>query len=197
MREQLDRNEGKWLKQAKEGNTDAFANIVELYLPKIYSLCLKLTGNKEDAEDCVQDTFIKVWTSLGEFRESSSIYTWIYRIAANTCNDHLRKMSRHRVLSLEGAAMEDDVVPLLYIRDDRPLPDEQLANRESAENVRRLLQELPDNMREVLVLRDIQQLSYKEISLATGVAEGTVKSRLFRARQEMLKLIEKKELFET
>lgn len=196
MREQLERSESKLLKQAKAGDSEAFAGIVELYLPKIFSLCVKLTGNKEDAEDCVQESFIKVWTSLGDFRENSSLYTWIYRIAANTCNDYLRKKSRHPVLSLEGDGTESDDAPLAHIKDERPLPDEQLVKAESAEHVRMLLLELPDNMREVLILRDLQQLSYREISKAIDVTEGTVKSRLFRARHEMMKLLEKRELFE-
>lgn len=195
MREQLEHNESKWLEQAKAGDSEAFANIVELYLPKIFSLCLKLTGNREDAEDCAQETFIKVWTSLGDFRESSSIYTWIYRIAANTCNDYLRKKSRHPILSLEGEGTESDDAPLLHIKDERPLPDEQFIENESVEQVRWLLLQIPDGMREILVLRDLQQLSYKEISKLIGVAEGTVKSRLFRARKEMMKLIENMEQF--
>lgn len=197
MREQIDHIEGNLLKQAKAGDTEAFAVIVEQLLPKIFSLCIKLTGNKEDAEDCVQDTFVKVWTSLGDFRETSSLYTWIYRIAANTCNDHLRKKNRHQVLSYDNDGTNSDAASLLQIRDERPLPDEQLVNNESAEQVRRLMLELPDNLREALILRDLQQFSYREISQVTGVAEGTVKSRLFRARQEMIRLIENMELFES
>ena len=197
MREQLDRSESKLINQAKAGDSEAFAGIIELYLPKIFSLCVKLTGNREDAEDCVQETFIKVWTSLGEFRENSSLYTWIYRIAANTCNDYLRKKSRHPILSLEGDGTESDDAPLLHIKDERPLPDEQLENLESADRVRLLLLELPDTMREVIILRDLQQLSYREIAHLSGVSEGTVKSRLFRARQQMMKLIDKRELIES
>ena len=197
MREQLERSESKLIKQAKAGDSEAFAGIVELYIPKIFSLCVKLTGNREDAEDCVQETFIKVWTSLGEFRENSSLYTWIYRIAANTCNDYLRKKSRHTVLSLEGDGTELDDAPLLHIKDERPLPDEQLENLESADRVRLLLLELPDIMREVIILRDLQQLSYREIAHLSGVSEGTVKSRLFRARQQVMKLMDKRELIES
>jgi RNA polymerase sigma-70 factor (ECF subfamily) len=190
-----DLQEHKNVKMAQQGDTEAFAGIVEKYLPRIFSICLKLTGNHEDAEDCVQECFVKAWVSMGEFGERSSIYTWLYRIAVNTCFDFNRSKSRNRTSSLDNCLNHDSdgssAVELL--QDQEPLPDEVVEHHESAEHVRTLLLELPDNMRDVLILRDLQGYNYREIAQYLDIAEGTVKSRLFRARKQMMDLIEKPE----
>ena len=124
-----------------------FWKIYDQHYNRVRKFILAYVKDEWVADDLIQETFIKVWTSLGEFRENSSLYTWIYRIAANTCNDYLRKKSRHPILSLEGDGTESDDAPLLHIKDERPLPDEQLENLESADRVRLLLLELPDTMR--------------------------------------------------
>lgn len=182
--------ESEWLPLARQGDEEAFSVLVEFYLPKVYGLCLSLLGQREDAEDCVQETFVKAWHSLQHFKSHASFYTWIYRIAVNTCLDLQRSNSRKMTLSLDEANENSEVSLRDRIRDERPLPDEVLEGKEFSDRIRSSLAVLPEMMQEILVLRDLQECSYQEIAALLGIAQGTVKSRLYRARRQLMNILQ-------
>ena len=186
--------ESEWLAKAIGGSDEAFSMLVECYLPKVYGLCLSLTGNKEDAEDCVQETFIKAWSGLSNFKAHSSFYTWLYRIAFNTCMDLRRAASRKISVSLDESSADGGVSLLDRIKDPSPMPDEAAIEKESGQIIIRAIESLPKSMQEILILRDIQSCSYQEIARLLEIAEGTVKSRLFRARQQLMNYLQSEEL---
>lgn len=170
------------LRRATAGDADAFAVLVDRYAAPIYRVCFSILGNQADAQDCVQETFLKAFCTIATFRQSSAFYTWLYRIAANCCYDVLRRRTRHPMRSLDEPEDAPDGEIYLQLADDRPLPDETLASKETVSQVRAAIAGLPENLRRILVLRDIEDLSYEDIARLEGLRAGTVKSRLFRAR---------------
>lgn len=173
------------LRRATAGDADAFAVLVDMYAAPIYRVCFSILGNQADAQDCVQETFLKAFCTIASFRQSSAFYTWLYRIAANCCYDVLRRSRRQPARSLDEPLETQDGEIHLELADADPLPDEALARKETVGTVRAAIAELPDNLRRILVLRDIEDLSYEDIARLEGLRPGTVKSRLFRARLQL------------
>lgn len=169
------------VKLAAEGNADAFETLVMKYQGPIYNLCFRLTGNWEDAADMTQEAFLKAWNALPRFHFDSAFSTWLYRLASNACLDHLRYQKRHPGVSLtaedgEGASQVMDV------SDDAPTPEEAAIAAEERARLRRAMNALDPEQRQILTLRAINGLSYTDIADILDVKEGTVKSRLARAR---------------
>ena len=167
-----------------EGDADAFGAIVDEYQKNVYNLALRMTGNPEDAQDMSQEAFIKAFNSLASFRGDSKLSVWLYRIVSNVCLDFLRSRKRRQTVSLnmddgEGGTAE------LEIPDLSAMPEEELNRRLTREAVRKGLLSLPEDQREILLLREIEGLSYDEIAQALGLEAGTVKSRIFRARKRL------------
>lgn len=173
------------LRRASVGDADAFAVLVDLYAAPIYGVCFSILGNQADAQDCVQETFLKAFCTISGFRQSSSVYTWLYRIAANCCYDLLRRNRRQPVRSLDEPVGEPDGDLYLQLADDSPLPDESLVSKETAGTVRTAIAGLPEPLRRILILRDIEDMPYEDIARLEGLRVGTVKSRLFRARLQL------------
>lgn len=176
--------EGKIIARVLGGDTDAFEAIVTEYEKNVYNLALKMTGNTEDAADLSQETFIKAFHSLGSFRGDSKFSVWLYRIVSNVCLDFLRGRSRRQTVSL-STEDEDGEEAQLDIPDERQTPELLLEKRMTREAVRRGLAQLPPEPRQILLLREIQGLSYEEIASVLGIESGTVKSRIFRARKKL------------
>ncbi len=176
--------ESELLVQARLGDPGAFDELVTLYLPRIYRLCFSLTQQQQDAEDCTQDCFLKAYRSIHTFHGQSAFYTWLYRIARNVCHDFYRARSGKETVSLDQTFGEDEQP--LPVRDEGLLPDDLAISHELGDQLSSLINALPEPMREVLLLRDLEGYSYDEIARIVNVSEGTVKSRLFRARAQVM-----------
>lgn len=170
-----------------KGEIVSFDQLVIKYKDKIFNLCYRFLADFAEADDCAQETFVNVYRSLKGFRFESSFSTWIFRIAVNICRnklvsaDYRRKKKMIRLDSPLGQAGESDCV--LEIGDERLSPQVQFEREEKAKLIEDAILSLPQDQREVVVLRDVEMLSYEEISKATGLNLGTVKSKLSRARQ--------------
>ncbi len=175
--------------RCKTNDLTAFEEMVERYQHKIYGYVRRLVGNETDAEDITQEVFLKALTSLHAFREESSLQTWLFRIATNLCRDLMRRRQRERGwFSLWRRTEEEQEgggERLLDIPDLEGDPERLLLREELGELLQRAIEELPWRMREVLVLHDLEALSYEEIAEALGIPLGTVKSRLFHARARL------------
>ena len=159
----------------------------DLYASKVYGLALKLGFSARDAEDGVQEVFLKLQRKSDSFRGESSFSTWLYRVAINTLRDHRRKIVR---FSREGSVSEYDSGDWMEISSESNLSPIDLAIKEERRQlVRKALNRLPSNFREVLVLRELEGLSYRDIANVTGVKQGTIESRIFRARQRLAREI--------
>ncbi len=176
--------EAEIIRRVQSGDTEAYEALVTEYQKNVYNLALRMTGNPEDAADMSQEAFIKAYSSLALFRGDSKFSVWLYRIVSNVCLDHLRRQSRRQTLSLSVEDDEGDEAQI-DIPDLSQSPEELLERQLTREAVRRGLDSLPPAQRQILLLREIQGLSYEEISAALDIDEGTVKSRIFRARKKL------------
>ena len=172
------------VQQVLEGNTNAFEELVLEYEKKVYNVALRILGNSEDAADMTQEAFIKAFNSLSGFRGDSKFSVWLTRIVSNLCLDFLRSRSRRPTVSLSVEDDEGDDVQL-DIADISQSPELLLERSLTRESVRRGLKALPEDYREILLLREIQGLSYDEIAEALNIEVGTVKSRIFRGRKKL------------
>ncbi len=172
------------VQQVLEGDTNAFEELVLEYEKKVYNVALRILGNSEDAADMTQEAFIKAFNSLSGFRGDSKFSVWLTRIVSNLCLDFLRSRSRRPTVSLSVEDDEGDDVQL-DIADISQSPELLLERSLTRESVRRGLKALPEDYREILLLREIQGLSYDEIAEALNIEVGTVKSRIFRGRKKL------------
>lgn len=172
------------VRRVLDGDADAFSPLVEAYQKNVYNLALRMTGNSEDALDMAQEAFIRAYNSLSSFRGDSKFSVWLYRIVSNVCLDFLRARKGRAAVSLSQTGPDGEDAAL-EIPDERALPEAELERALTRDAVRRGLQALPDDQREILLLREIQGLSYEEIAAALSLEGGTVKSRIFRARKKL------------
>ena len=176
---------------AKGGDRDAFRTLFERYHRRAYSLAYGVVRNADDALDVVQDAFIKAHRHLDTFEGQSSFYTWLYRIVMNLAIDHIRKHKRGRAVDFteqtvkEGDDHVDDEGLLPRILGGNP--GRALLDREIRDRIEQALAELSDNHRAVLVMRELEGLSYEEMAKVMGCSKGTIMSRLFHARKNMQK----------
>ena len=172
------------IERVLKGDANAFEHLVHAYEKTVYNLALRTLGNREDAEDVTQEAFLKAYRSLDSFRGDSKFSVWLYRIVSNLCLDLLRSRQRKPVQSL---TVEDDdgEIGELEISDEHFSPEKLLDRKLTRESVQRGLAALPDDARQILLLRELQGMSYEEIGQALGLEPGTVKSRIFRARKRL------------
>ena len=179
------------VEQAKQGSLDAFTELVNRYDRKIFRLTQHITGNREDAEDALQETFLKAFSHLSQFQGDSRFYTWLVRIAVNESLMKLRKRRTTAAVSLdEGIPTEDDFVPREIASWD-PSPEQRYAQQELREILDRAVNSLPPIFRTVFVLRDLDQLSTEEVAQALNLSVPAVKSRLLRARLQLREKLSK------
>ena len=167
-----------------DGDVNAYEYLVKAYEKKVYNLALRMVGNSEDAYDMSQEAFIKAYNSLHSFRGDSKFSVWLYRIVSNVCLDYLRARNRKATVSLSVENDDGEDVEL-DIADEASSPQALLDRSLTRDAVRRGLQALPPDHREILLLREIQGLSYEEIADTLDLEVGTVKSRIFRARKKL------------
>jgi len=172
------------IERVLSGDVNAYEELVTAYDKNVYNLALRMVRNEEDAADMAQEAFIKAYNSLSNFRGDSKFSVWLYRIVSNVCLDFLRKQGKRSTVSLsvEDSDGED---AQLDIPDESQSPHQLLERKLMGEAVRRALDELPEEHRQILLLREIQGLSYEEIAQALSLEAGTVKSRIFRARKKL------------
>ncbi|MFZ5650106.1 MAG: RNA polymerase sigma factor [Bacillota bacterium] len=171
------------VRRSRDGDLDSFDELVSRYQSRVYTVAFRFMGNHADAGDLAQEAFIRAFQSLPTFRGDSSFATWLYRIVSNACRDELRKQQRQKKVSLDEMIMQPGGNPSLAAAG--PTPEEHLESIEMRDMVQRHLSELSGDHRLILVMRDIQGLSYEEIASALDCNVGTVKSRLSRARHAL------------
>lgn len=179
------------VRRAQQGDADAFRGLFERYHRRAYSLAYGVVRNPDQALDVVQDAFIKAHKHLGKFEGTSSFYTWLYRIVMNLAIDHIRKVKRVRNVDFEDTlaqqgtqgVSEDSLLP--RILDENP--SRTLIRKEMRAHISEALEELSENHRAVLIMRELDGMSYEEMAQAMGCSKGTIMSRLFHARKNMQK----------
>ncbi len=169
---------------AKQGDAEAFEELVRRYEAKIFRLTMNITRNREDAEDAMQDAFLKSYAHLKDFQEDSRFYTWLVRIAANEALMRLRKRRPNEFSLDEPVEGEEDLMPR-EIEDWGPSPEQRFAQTEIREILSEVIDKLEPDFRVVFVLRDIEELSTEETADALGISIPAVKSRLLRARLKL------------
>ena len=171
----------------------AFSEIVARYKTSIYNYLYRMTSDAHDAEDLTQDVFIRMYTSLDSFRQQSSLKTWLFRIASNLCIDRYRRRNKHKAIAYSLDEPFSDASDSGDARrdagDETYEPHRLFAQREMSGQIQTALDALPDKLRTVVVLFDIEGMTYDEIAQIVGCPVGTVKSRLFNARLQLRKLL--------
>ena len=167
----------------RKGDASAFGEIVRKYQDKIYNLCRHMLGNAEDAEDAAQNVFLKAYQALPKFQPDASLYTWLYRIATNTCIDFKKKPVFESLFgdSGEGEKLIHDQAS------DAPSPEKLYQSRQIGRALEGCLGILSPKLRAIIILKEIEELPYEEIAKTLEISMGTVKSRIARAREELQK----------
>jgi RNA polymerase sigma-70 factor (ECF subfamily) len=182
------KDENELVKKAKDGDRTAFDALVKNCARDIYNLCLRLSGNKAAAEDIAQDAFISAYKNMARFEQKGAFGGWVYRIAVNAWKNRVRYEKRRFFFkhdSLDEAMETEDGQMQRQLPGDGPAPDSDIERGQKSERIRKALSELGAEAKEMIVLRDMEELSYEEISGMTGLPLGTVKSRIARAREAL------------
>ncbi|MBW1880243.1 MAG: sigma-70 family RNA polymerase sigma factor [Deltaproteobacteria bacterium] len=182
------------VRRFKEGDRQAYAEIVRRYQHRVYGLCLRWMADEHIAEEVAQDVFVALFKALARFRGDAKLSTWIYRVVINHCkNRRLYHKRRHRDRHdpLEGTRDDEDG-PGRQLASSGPGSDAGLHRSEAEVLVREALEQLDEQQRHIIVLRDIEDLSYEEIGELMGVPRGTVKSRLHRARAHLARVLSRR-----
>jgi RNA polymerase sigma-70 factor (ECF subfamily) len=182
----ISEEDARILRGLRAGIDEAYEELIQRFQQPVYSVVYRLLGNPNDASDVVQDVFLKIFRSVGSFREQSSLRTWIYRIAVNEAHNHRRWFSRHcrREVSLENEREEQAQV-LELATDPGRSPYDQALDSENRMLIERALAQINPTFRTAVVLRDIENLSYEEIAEILQLSLGTVKSRILRGREAL------------
>jgi RNA polymerase sigma-70 factor (ECF subfamily) len=175
-------NESDLIERFKKGDPSAFEAILLRHQDRIYNLCRYMLRDLQDAQDAAQEVFLKAYRGLEGFRPDASLYTWLYRIAVNTCLDYKRKSRRE---AFRSEPLTEDLPS-----GDRS-PQQLYESRKITEAIQIALEKLPEKLRAAIVLREIEELSYEEIAKALHTSVGTVKSRISRAREQLRHLLKK------
>ena len=176
------------------GDAVAWEEIVRTYNRRIYNICYRFAGSGDDAEDLTQEVFIKMYRTLTTYDHTKGAFaTWVTTIARNLLVDHFRKGKQQRLTdSIDATSEHEDAVPLSeQIQDQSAAPDARVRSREVGETVHAALGKLSPELREAVILRDLQDMDYREIAAVLKVPEGTVKSRINRGRAELARLLQR------
>ena len=177
------------------GDAVAWEEIVQRYNRRIYNMCYRFSGSADDAQDLTQDVFIKMYRTLSSYDiERGAFMTWVTTMTRNLLVDHFRKTKQDRLTdSMDATASEhEDSMPLsTQIPDKGPAPDTKVQSRETGQVVHQALQKLSPELREAVILRDLQDMDYRDIAQVLKVPEGTVKSRINRGRTELARLLQR------
>jgi len=191
-RQDLDQEDQGWVASFQRGDKKAFDRLVLKYQRKVFNICYRFLGDYDEANDSAQETFVKVYRALAGFRGDARFSTWLYRIAVNTCKNKVGSLAfrmgrRTRSVDAPKELDENMVKPALV--DASRGPDDEYEGKEKMSRIQKAMETLPGEQRSLVVLRDIEGLSYEEIGEATGLQIGTVKSKLSRAREKLRDLL--------
>ena len=176
------------IRKIQAGDHQAFETLINRYQRQVANLIYVTMGNRDDVDDLAQEVFIRVYKSLPRFRFDATFFSWIYRITMNLCIDEIRKKKIRKVLSLDF--LTEDSIEKDRKDKDPHTPSDDVMTEEKIGVVRSALQRLTPAHRDVLLLREYQDFSYEEIARTLGLSMEAVKSRIFRARAEMKKLLQ-------
>lgn len=179
---QIDEIQLKLIEKAKQGDEESFETLILSCKGKAYGIAFRYLKNEDDAMDALQDSFIKIYRGLEKFNCEAKFETWVYRIVVNTCNDLLRRRKSRPQTEDLMREFEDNDVRELQIADTGATPEESFIQKESGAYILECLEKLKPEQKEVIILRDINGFSYDEIAKILECSEGTVKSRISRAR---------------
>lgn len=174
----------KRIKQVKKGDQNAFGEIVGIYKNKVYRLCYRMLGNRQEAEDISQEAFIRAYVNINTYNQKYKFSTWIFRIATNLCIDRIRKKKPDYYLDKELPGT-DGLTMYSKIASSAPLPERELESLELQETIQKEIVKLPEKYRSVIVLKYIEELSLNEISEILNLPLGTVKTRIHRGREAL------------
>ncbi|MDQ4120013.1 MAG: sigma-70 family RNA polymerase sigma factor [Acidobacteriota bacterium] len=178
----------KLVEMALAGETDAFGEIVRRWERKIFALCYGMLGGDEEARDAAQETFISAFRNLNGFRGDAKVSSWLHRIAVNQCLTRLRRQKTRNESPLESDN-EDD--PLTFFADNAPLPSGETEQKERIDTVRKAIGALPPELKQIVVMKEFEEMTFQEISEILEIPLSTVKSRLYTALKQLKKRLEK------
>jgi len=170
-----------WVEAARQGDKQAFSQLVQAYQRPVFNLTYRMLGNSEEAEDAAQETFLRAYSRLGQYDPQMKFSTWVFSIANHHCIDRLRKRRAAHISIDDNPVLEN-------LQEDTPQPEHQALRQEQSVELQGLINLLEPEYRTPLVLRYWEEMSYEEIAEAMGVTVAAVKSRLFRARQQLMAL---------
>src|SRR5687768_11401750 len=189
-------DETRFIERLRARDERAFNELVKEYERRIFGLLLRMIGRRDEAEDLAQEVFVQVFKAVGTFRGDSKLSTWIYRIAVNLCKNRVKYLKRRRAEAQDEYEALAERSPLTsgsgVTSGDIARPDHMLEGIQLERVVHQCIVELDEDFREVLILRDVEDLSYEELCEVTGLPDGTVKSRLHRARAMLKQAVERK-----
>ena len=171
-------DERKLIQRAKQGDTYAFEQLIHEHRVGAFNLAFRMLGNRDDADDAAQDAMVKVFKSIGSFREQSKFSTWVYRLTYNVCIDIMRKQKPGTTTELDERLV-----------DKSPTPEEELEHNERQKQIKAAIAALTPDYRSAIVLRDVNGHSYDEIAQILGCSVGTVKSRINRGRLKLKEIL--------
>ncbi|AIM16723.1 MULTISPECIES: RNA polymerase sigma factor SigW [Neobacillus] len=174
----------KRIKQVIKGDQDAFGEIIEIYKNSVYQLCYRMLGNRHEAEDMAQETFIRAYVNIKSFNQDRKFSTWLFRIATNLCIDRIRKKKPDYYLDAEVAGTEG-LTMYSQLSSETQLPEKELESLELQETVQKEILKLPEKYRSAIILKYIEDLSLNEISEILDLPIGTVKTRIHRGREAL------------
>lgn len=188
----MNESEKELIEKAKSGDVEAFEKLIEGCQKKVFNIAFRMIGNYDDASELAQEVFLKAYKSIKNFKGDSLFNTWIYKVTTNVCLDEIRKRKNKKVISLDEDIEYDGSEIKRQIKDETPGPELTAESNELKKAVNESINVLPEDYKTVIILRDIQGFSYEEISNIINCPEGTVKSRINRARQALKKILQQK-----
>lgn len=188
--EETDVSQAEFIKELKSGSEAAFGRLIEENQKKVYRIALSFVKNPTDAEDIAQEVFIRVYTSIGSFKGNSSLSTWIYKITYNLSLDFLKR--NNRKLKTTKTLDDPEDTEIITLAGEKFIPEKEYEDKALKEDLAKALRELPDDQRQLIELKDVHGFSYEEIMEMTGLKDGTMKSRLNRARASLRKSLQSK-----
>ena len=185
------KNDFHIVSRAKEGDQKAYAELMQRYKDSIYFMALKMVNNKDDAMDLTVETFGKAFENLGKYKPDFAFSTWLFRIATNNCIDFIRK-KRLNVVSLNSLTDQDGEERQFEVRSENLNPEETSIKKQENEKLKNIVDQLPSRYRTLIILRYFEEQSYEEIAQQLDLPLGTVKAQLFRARDLLANVMNRK-----